>query len=82
MNNACKIYVIQTFPGCFQRCFIALKTWTMTMFTHVYPKGSEVYGELRFNQGPAPAPEFVPAGYMQNTEGDWVGLPCCLSFLP
>ncbi|CAL1145512.1 unnamed protein product [Cladocopium goreaui] len=21
---------------------------------------------------PAPAPEFVPAGYMQNTEGDWV----------
>ena len=39
------------------------------MFTHVYPKGSEVYAELRFNQGPAPAPEFVPAGYMQNTEG-------------
>ena len=32
----------------------------------------------RVNQGPAPAAEFVPAGYMQNTEGHWV---CCLSFL-
>ena len=29
------------------------------------------------NQGPAPAPEFVPAGYMQNAQGDWV---CWLSF--